>query len=195
MATTASSRLALRTQLTSLIPAMTTPVVLGPMAGASGGALAARVSKANGLGFIGAGYYDVPTLERELATVYKILGKPPPGSGNRLHLGIGLLAWKLTAQNGGSAPIQGASDLSMDSPALQIIDAAIRAKPRAIWLSFGDDIVQWSRVVREREAALNGGGEAKWGTELKLFVMIGLASETKRAVEDCGADVLVVQGE
>jgi len=43
------------------------PVLLAPMAGVSGGALAAAVSNAGGLGLIGGGYGDGDWLEREFA--------------------------------------------------------------------------------------------------------------------------------
>ena len=39
-----------------LLPKLSIPIFLGPMAGAAQGALAGQVSRAGGLGFIGAGY-------------------------------------------------------------------------------------------------------------------------------------------
>ena len=41
------------------------PVLLAPMAGVSGGALAAAISNAGGLGLIGGGYGDADWLKRE----------------------------------------------------------------------------------------------------------------------------------
>lgn len=194
-----SATAAIRTQLTSVIDTLTTPVVLGPMANVAGGSLAGRVSKAGGLGFIGAGTFDAAKLQAEIETAHQILGidKPLRGTGNRVHLGIGFLVWRLSNLNKGPPPSLGASDLDASSPALHLIDAALRSKPRAIWLSFGDeaDMVGWSSIVRDREAALNGAGKAAWGKELKLFVGVGNEAQAKAAVEDCGADVVVVQGE
>ena len=43
------------------------PILLAPMAGVSGGALAAAVTHAGGLGLIGGGYGERSWLERELA--------------------------------------------------------------------------------------------------------------------------------
>lgn len=182
----------------TLLPALRTPVVCGPMANAAGGSLAANISKAGGLGFIGAGYYTPTKLQSELEEVYKVLGKPERGSGNRLEIGIGFLAWKLTSFNGGQGPPSlGSSDLDAESQALKLIDTALKAKPRAIWMSFGEkeELIGWSKIVREREAAINGGGKAKWGTHLKMFIGVGSREEAQVAVEDCSADVVVASGE
>lgn len=62
------------------------PVLLAPMAGISGGALAAAVTQAGGLGLIGAGYGDRTWLERELAV-----------AGNA-RIGVGFIAWALERQ-------------------------------------------------------------------------------------------------
>lgn len=167
------------------------------MASASGGALTGSVCAAGGLGFIGAGYYTPSQLATELEHVYSALGGKPPRGRARLEAGIGFLAWRLTAMNDGQPPPSlGSSDLDASSQALALIDEALKAKPRAVWMSFGkaDELVGWCRVVREREAALNGGGKAKWGTELKLFVGIGNRDEARHAVEELGADVIVATG-
>ena len=42
------------------------PILLAPMAGVSGGALAAAVTNAGGLGVIGGGYGDKDWLQREI---------------------------------------------------------------------------------------------------------------------------------
>lgn len=203
----------LRTPLHALLPSLKSPIVLGPMANAAGGSLASQVSKAGGLGFIGAGYYTPTQLTQELAIVQKALLPQQEGATsptrltgkNRLEVGIGFLAWRLTKINtpqgssepGSLPPTLGSSDLPPGSQALDLIDAALKARPRAIWLSFGgeEELLGWSRIVREREAALNGGGKMKWGQDLKLFVGVGSVEEGKFATEEMGADVLVVQGE
>lgn len=170
---------------------MSTPIVGGPMANAAGGALAAGVSSAGGLGFIGAGYYDAARLTSELDIASKALQGPDAGSG-RLNVGVGFLAWRLTKVNDGQLPTSnGAADLRADSDILRLIDAALTPKPVAIWLSFGsvEEMVGWGRVLREREVALNGEGEG-----YKLFVGIGNEDEAKRAVEEYGADVIIAQG-
>lgn len=188
----------IQTGLTSIIAGLRTPVVLGPMAGAAGGSLAGQVSKAGGLGFLGAGYYTAEKLQGELTKALAVLGLDgvPKGAGNRVPLGIGFLAWRLTHVNQGRPPSLGASDLDVGSPALELIDVALRSKPVAIWMSFGDEeeMAGWCTIVRQREAALNGMGKASYGKELKLFVGVGDEVQAKQAVEDCGADVVVLQG-
>jgi nitronate monooxygenase len=59
------------------------PVVLAPMGNVSGGALAAAVSGAGGLGLIGAGYGDAEWIRRELALA------------RGARVGIGFITWSL----------------------------------------------------------------------------------------------------
>ncbi|WP_156690093.1 NAD(P)H-dependent flavin oxidoreductase [Mycobacterium sp. Marseille-P9652] len=62
------------------------PIVLAPMAGVSGGRLAAAVTSAGGLGLIGGGYGDAEWLGREL--------EHADGS----KVGIGFISWSLARQ-------------------------------------------------------------------------------------------------
>jgi nitronate monooxygenase len=62
------------------------PVLLAPMAGVSGGALAAAVSRAGGLGLIGGGYGDADWLLRELDTA------------GDARIGVGFITWSLARQ-------------------------------------------------------------------------------------------------
>jgi nitronate monooxygenase len=66
---------AIRTAFTDLFQ-IDHPLVLAPMGGVSGGALAAAVSAAGGLGLVGGGYGDRGWLERELDTVAGATDKP-----------------------------------------------------------------------------------------------------------------------
>lgn len=59
------------------------PIILAPMAFASGGALAAAVTRAGGLGLIGGGYGDAAWLEEQFAA-----------AGNE-HVGVGFITWSL----------------------------------------------------------------------------------------------------
>ncbi|HZS83624.1 MAG TPA: nitronate monooxygenase [Stellaceae bacterium] len=74
--------MALRTKLTERL-GIRHPVLLAPMGGASGGALAGAVTAAGGLGLIGAGYGDAAWLEREFAA-----------AGNH-RVGCGFITWSL----------------------------------------------------------------------------------------------------
>lgn len=71
------------TTILSQLFGLTAPILSAPMAGVAGGALAAAVSRAGGLGLIGGGYGDRAWLEREL----DIAGSDP--------VGIGFIAWAL----------------------------------------------------------------------------------------------------
>lgn len=59
------------------------PILLAPMAGISGGALAAAVSRAGGLGLLGPGYQDEAWIEREF------------GAADGVAVGIGFITWHL----------------------------------------------------------------------------------------------------
>lgn len=84
------------------------PVVLAPMGGVAGGALAAAVSEGGGLGLIGAGRGDLQWLHRECGLARTGTSKP---------WGIGFLTW------------------AIGPPA---VEAAIEQSPAAVMLSFGD---------------------------------------------------------
>ena len=74
--------MALSTELTERL-GLEAPVILAPMAGVAGGALAAAVSRAGGLGFIGAGYCDKDWIESQWP-----LAEGAP-------VGIGFITWAL----------------------------------------------------------------------------------------------------
>lgn len=97
----------LRTALTEMF-GIDHPVVLAPMGGVAGGALAAAVSDGGGLGVIGAGAGDLQWLAKECELARAGTAKP---------WGIGFLSW------------------AIDSA---VLDAAIEQTPAAIMLSFGD---------------------------------------------------------
>ncbi|RLJ41014.1 nitronate monooxygenase [Litoreibacter meonggei] len=62
------------------------PVLLAPMAGVSGGALAAAVSRGGGLGLIGGGYGDAGWLKREL------------DAAGDARIGVGFITWSLARE-------------------------------------------------------------------------------------------------
>ncbi len=99
--------MALRTQITEMF-SLRHPIALAPMGGSAGGALAAAVSNAGGLGLLGGGVGDRDWLERELPIVAECTDKP---------WGVGFQSW------------------AVDSDAIQL---ALVRKPRAVMLSFGD---------------------------------------------------------
>src|SRR4051812_48645737 len=78
------STMALSTAFTEMF-GLRHPIALAPMGGTAGGALAAAVSGAGGLGLLGAGDGDPDWIAREVPTV-KNAGKP---------WGIGFLTWSI----------------------------------------------------------------------------------------------------
>lgn len=105
------------------------PVLLAPMGGVSGGALAGAVSAAGGLGLIGAGYAD-PSLgwgsDEWIAAEFD-------KAGNRA-VGIGFITWALDKRPGA-------------------LDAALERRPAAVMLSFGD-VAPYAAKVKDTGAAL-----------------------------------------
>jgi nitronate monooxygenase len=99
--------MALRTAFTELF-SIRHPIVLAPMGGLSGGALAAAVSEAGGLGLVGGGREGQDWLDRELAIVADRTEKP---------WGVGFLTW--------------AADVGR-------IERALARQPAAVMLAFGD---------------------------------------------------------
>jgi nitronate monooxygenase len=84
------------------------PVVLAPMGGSAGGALAAAVSTGGGLGLLGGGAGDHAWLDRELPVV---------ASGTSNPWGVGFLSWAV---------------------GMGAVERALEYAPRAVMLSFGD---------------------------------------------------------
>lgn len=77
--------MSLRTKLTEKL-GITHPILLAPMASASGGRLAAAVSAAGGLGILGGGYGDAEWLRREI------------GIAGNARVGCGFVTWSLATR-------------------------------------------------------------------------------------------------
>jgi nitronate monooxygenase len=99
--------MALRTAFSELF-SIQHPIALAPMGGAAGGALAAAVSNAGGLGLLGGGNGDRDWLARELPIV---------ASGASGPWGVGFQSWAVDAGT---------------------VEQALEYHPRAVMLSFGD---------------------------------------------------------
>src|SRR5260221_2500603 len=85
------------------------PILAAPMDVIGGAGLTAAVSAAGGFGILGGGYGERAWLEQETA---KLAGLAAP-------FGIGFITWSLARQP-------------------DLLDIALKARPRAIMLSFGD---------------------------------------------------------
>lgn len=99
--------MALSTAFTALL-GLRHPIAQAPLGGSAGGALAAAVADAGGLGMLGAAHGDPEWLDREAPIV---------ASGTDQPWGIGFLTWAIDA---------GA------------VERALEYAPRAVMLSFGD---------------------------------------------------------
>ena len=89
------------------------PLVLAPMALVAGGALAAAVSRAGGLGLIGGGYAGHLGGEPDLGAEWRRAGE----EARRGAVGIGFIAWALAGRE-------------------DVLAAALARRPRALFLSF-----------------------------------------------------------
>jgi nitronate monooxygenase len=99
--------MSLRTVLTESL-SIQHPIVLAPMGGCAGGALAAAVSNGGGLGLVGGARGDRDWLERELALVAEQTTKP---------WGVGFLSWAVDVET---------------------VERALEHQPVAMMFSFGD---------------------------------------------------------
>ncbi|KAI6838703.1 inosine monophosphate dehydrogenase [Hortaea werneckii] len=158
------------TELTKDYPWTKSPLVAAaPMRLIALSRLAFEVSKAGGLGFVGAGS-DVSTLEPELEAVQKAQADSP--ALNQIHdvlpVGVGFLLWA------------GDELLKQSLPILQ------KYKPAAVWLfapNHPDQLAQWTKETR---CVTNG--------QSKIWIQVGTAADAIEATKLCQPEVLVVQG-
>lgn len=149
-----------------------TPIVAAPMAGASGGALAAQTSAAGAFGFVGAGYMTPSRIQDELslARAQLLLSDEDP-----LPIGVGYLAWQL----------------EKDPPSgVDLLDVSLSNRVQAIWLAFGNSINRWIEYIRSYDA--RSGRER--GRKTLIFVQVSSVKEALIAIQDWKVDVLVAQG-
>ncbi|KDQ17179.1 hypothetical protein BOTBODRAFT_42895 [Botryobasidium botryosum FD-172 SS1] len=147
------------------------PLVSAAMAGASGGELAARVTKAGGFGFIGTGYEDVSKLRNELALARTILKTPSPSP---LKIGVGFLVWTL----------------EKNPQAMELVTAALDERVKAVWLFAGNDLYRWVEFVRKYDAERGILADEE---RTLILVQVNSVEEALKAVE-MKVDVISVQG-
>ena len=159
----------MHTRLTSLFN-LSTPVVLAPMALASGGALAAACARAGALGLVGGGYGDLAWTQREYLLAHALArtalgeaGSTALAVSSASRLGIGFITWKLDE----------------DASALDwVLGQPTENHPVAVMLSFGDP-----RPYAARIAAAGA----------RLICQVQRMDQVQVAVE-AGAHVIVAQG-
>lgn len=169
----------LKTKLTERL-GIAHPVVLAPMGMVSGGALAAAVSAAGGLGLIGAGYGDAAWLDRELAA-----------AGNQ-RIGCGFITWSLARKpelldrvlaHAPAAIMMSFGDAAPFIPKIRAAGAMLIAQVQDLALARealdqGADVI----VAQGTEAGGHGGGRAT----------LPLVRAVVDLVERSGGDVPVV---
>jgi nitronate monooxygenase len=136
------------TPLTSLL-GISHPILSAPMSTIAGARLVAAVGEAGGFGILGGGYGDKAWLAQETAKLQKL----------RVPFGIGFITWSMAKQP-------------------DLLDIALKAKPRAIMLSFGDPKPHASRV---KAAGC-------------LLICQVQDEDMAREALDAGADILIAQG-
>jgi nitronate monooxygenase len=141
--------MALSTAFTEFF-ALQHPIALAPMGGSAGGALAAAVSNAGGLGLLGGGLGDRDWLAREAAIVASSTDKP---------WGAGFLSWAIDVGT---------------------VESALTYKPRAVMLSFGDPRPFAGPVRRAGAALIlqvTGLEEARQAVDLGADVIVAQGTE------------------
>ncbi|KAF8141704.1 2-nitropropane dioxygenase [Boletus edulis] len=146
------------------------PIVAAPMAGASGGLLAAQVTAGGGFGFLAAGYRSADSLTSELSLARGLLHLNP---SDPLPIGVGYLAWQL-------------EEPTANPEAL--LSAALDNHVQAIWLAFGNDIKEWIKFIRNYDA------QHKRPRPTTIFVPVSSVEEALVASDEWKVDVLVAQG-
>ncbi|KAK4046463.1 hypothetical protein OIV83_006055 [Microbotryomycetes sp. JL201] len=152
------------------------------MAGAAGGVLAANVTRAGAFGFIAAGHTPISHLKAQVGLARQTLGLGPT---EPLPLGIGLLFWRLESTHG---------DPSTADEFLQYI--VNECQPKAIWLSFGQDLKRWVEKIIALDDKRLGESGSKQTTARRLKVLVGVYT-TQQAVEVSQwgtVDIIEIQG-
>lgn len=145
-------------------------VSCGPMRLIALASLATEISRAGGLGFVGAGS-DVSQLDSILTEVkqQQSTAQVLQDVKDVLPVGVGFLLWA------------GEKLLNEALPLLE------KYKPAAVWLfapSEMQQFVQWTEGVRR----VTGG-------KTKIWVQIGTVAEAREITKTCQPEVLVVQGQ
>jgi nitronate monooxygenase len=132
--------------------------------------LATEVSRAGGLGFVGAGS-DVSTLDSILQEVKQQVATAPVlrEVNGVLPVGVGFLLW--------------AGDKLLNE-ALPLLE---KFRPAAVWLfapNEGSQFAQWTNEVRR----VTGGAT-------KIWIQLGTVAEAIEVTKSCQPEVIVVQGQ
>ncbi|KAF9692589.1 hypothetical protein EKO04_009668 [Ascochyta lentis] len=149
-------------------PWIQTPLIIGaPMRLIALADLAVEISKAGGIGFIGAGT-DVADLSSHLEKAKTLLSppnQPLKSENNTLPLGVGFINW--------------GADLVAALPVVA------RFQPAAVWFFAASSLSVLRAATREVRAA---------APSTKIWVQVGGVLEAVEVAREAQPDVLVVQG-
>ncbi|KAH6075660.1 hypothetical protein HBI67_056490 [Parastagonospora nodorum] len=147
-------------------PWIQTPLVVGaPMRLIALADMAVEISKAGGIGFIGAGT-DVSDLRSHLQNAVQLLSSHPlPTQNNTLPLGIGFINW--------------GADLPTAIPLIASF------KPAAVWFFAPSSLPSLADWCAQTRAA---------SPDTKIWIQVGSVREARGVVDAVKPDVLVVQG-
>ncbi|ETN37515.1 uncharacterized protein HMPREF1541_07137 [Cyphellophora europaea CBS 101466] len=156
--------MAFRTQFTW---ASSPLIVNAPMGGFAGPELAAAVSRAGGLGMVGA-LMDAAVLSEQLTKAASLLNAEPAVKSNScLPIGVGLLLFALGKKK------------------IEFLETLAKHKPAVIWL-FAEtalsDYTEWATDIR------------KLCPESQLWIQTGTVGSALQLAKDAKPDVLVMQG-
>ncbi|KAK2465628.1 hypothetical protein APHAL10511_002172 [Amanita phalloides] len=168
MSVKSSTSTSINTGITRLL-GIESPIIGAPMAGASGGELAAQIYLGGGFGFLAAGYDSPDKFRNEINLARSRIGCNEAG---KLPIGVGFLAWQLEKS---------------PSRANEMIAIALESHVQAIWLAFGEDLGQHIRSIRDYESKLR----RDW--RVLIFVQISSPEEVNIAIREWKADVIVAQ--
>lgn len=115
-------------------------------------------------------YDGLEKFRHELSVARSVLNVPSSGV---LPIGIGFLGWRLEQPN---------------SDALELLDAALEARPQAIWVAFGAKLGHWIEYVRKADEHQNQEHKTL------IFAQVNTVDEALVAIDEWNVDVLVAQG-
>lgn len=147
-------------------PWTTAPFVANaPMGGFAGSALATAVSRAKGMGFIGA-VFDMVALSKQLEEVSQnFFGANGPAQDQTLPVGVGLLTFV--------------------AKAAEAIPVVQKFRPAAVWLFASHGLADFKVWTKEIRAA---------SPKTKIWIQIGSVAGALHIAEFCKPDVIVMQG-
>ncbi|KAI5358855.1 putative nitronate monooxygenase, aldolase-type TIM barrel [Septoria linicola] len=145
-------------------------VCVAPMRLIALASLATEVSRAGGLGFVGAGS-DASTLEQILEEAkQQIAGAQVLKEvEDMMPVGIGFLLW--------------AGEKLLN----EVLPMLTKYKPAAVWLFAPRELSEFEQWTREIRRATDG--------KTKIWIQIGQVAEAIEVTKTCQPDVLVVQGQ